>query len=141
MHTFVRVLRFLFGFVRIGLIVLAAGPRYVAAVIGARLANRRGVRVTEGDHVRALVDINARGMIYFNGPYSGGLTCTISRGSVLRVYHVHDLGFLCTPEGDLERTLVPVADRSDSKYSGVAFSFGLGDIGRRFELVSTRRSA
>jgi hypothetical protein len=134
-HLILRVFRFLFGFVRIGVILLYSSLRYVPAVVGASLANRRGVRVHDGDRVRATVDIKARGLVYFNGPFSGGFVCTIPCGSVLRVYHVHDLGFLCTPEGDLEAALVPASDRSNSKYAGAAFAFGLGDVGRRLELV------
>ena len=86
--------------------------------------------------VRALADVKTTGMTYFNGPFSGGFDCVIPRGSVMRVYDVTELGFLCTPEGELESALVPVGERSNPKYSSAAFTFNLGEIGRRFELVS-----
>ena len=100
------------------------------------LAKRRGVRVAKDDRVRALVDVETLGMAYHSGPFSSGFACRIPRGSVMRVYSTTDLGFSCTPEGELEIQLVPASDRNNPKYSAAAFTFGLGDIGRTFEVLS-----
>ena len=109
----------------------------IADLIRSWRARRNGVRVHRGDHLRALVDIRTIGMVYFRAPFSSGFRCTIPKGSVLNVYHepdANDLGFNCTlVDADLEVLLVPATDRTSDKYTGHAFAFGLGDIGRRLE--------
>ena len=100
-------------------------------LIRSELAKRRGVRVKEGDHVRALEDLDEIGLVYFKAPFSTGFRCTIPKGSVPRVYGVTRLGFVCTPEGKLEAAIVPEHDRRDDRYAGAAFSFTLADLGRR----------
>jgi hypothetical protein len=131
-----RLIKYAFGYLRIAWILLHAKLSWIPAVIGASLAKRRGVRVRNEDRVRALVDVKTTGIVYYNGPFSTGFRCVIPRGSVLKVYSVGDLAFLCTPEGEVEAALVPASDRAHSKYAGAAFSINIGDIGRRFEVVS-----
>jgi hypothetical protein len=112
---------------------------WVADLVRSIAARRRGVRVRKGDRIRARVDIQTLGLIYFHAPYTSGHRCRIPQGSVLRIYDASGrLGFLCTPDDSvLEEAIVPAADRLSEKYAGIAFSFGIGDIGRRFDVLDS----
>ncbi len=101
------------------------------------LAYRRGVRVRKGDRVRALVDIEIAGLIYFRAPFTSGLRCRIPRGAVLRVYaEPAGWSFSCTVDDPaLESAIVPGPDLMHDKYAGLAIQFGLGEIGRRLQVL------
>ena len=87
----------------------------------------------------ARLDIEARGLTYYHAPATTGFRCCIPCGAVLVVYAEpsrHSLGFVCTlADPELEARLVP--DRFNPKYAGSAFSFGLGDIGRKLEILTS----
>ena len=93
----------------------------------------------KGDRVRAIADIEARGLIYYRAPFTTGFTCRIPRGAVLRVYDEPTRwGFVCTAnDPELESAIVPTSDRLHDAYAGHALTFGLGEIGRRLELIVT----
>ena len=101
------------------------------------LAYRRGVRVRKGDRMRALVDIEIGGLIYYRAPFTTGFRCCIPRGGVLRVYsEPAGWSFTCTVDDRaLEAAIVPRSDLMHDKYAGVAIQFGLGEIGRRLEVL------
>jgi hypothetical protein len=101
------------------------------------LAYRRGVRVRKGDRVRALVDIEIGGLIYFRAPFTTSFRCRIPRGGVLRVYAApNGWSFACTADDpSLEAAIVPTSDRRHPAYAGHALQFGLGEIGRRLEVL------
>jgi hypothetical protein len=122
------------------LVLQAAG--WIPDLARSWLACRRGVRVQKGDQLRTLVDIPTIGLVYFRAPFSSGFRCTIPKGAVLEVYHTSGpraLGFACTlVDKELESQLVPASDLAHEKYAGHAFQFGLGEVGRRLEIIDSR---
>jgi hypothetical protein len=110
---------------------------WIIDVVRDVMAYGRGTRVRKGDRVRALVDIEIGGLIYYRAPFTTSFRGRIPRGGVLPVYDAPDgWAFLCTIDDPvLEAAVVPESDRLHHAYAGCAISFGLGEIGRRLEVL------
>lgn len=101
------------------------------------IAHWRGVRIAKGARLRLRADVRTTGLVYFNGPFSSGFHCEIPQGAELVVYSASGLAFQCTlADPALEERLIPKDLRLDPKYAGTAFTFGLGDLGSRLEVLA-----
>jgi len=90
--------------------------------------------VYQGDLFSVVKDIKVRGLIIWGAPYGGGFDCILPAGTILVAENDAVLwaeGFAVVPinYNELEKQLVPEADRTAKKYGGYCFSFLKSDIG------------
>jgi hypothetical protein len=91
----------------------------------------------ENSRVRALADIETRGIVYYLAPSSEGLRIRIPRDSILVVYAEPTwLAFSCRFEDDaVERRVLPQQIFRNPGYGGLALVFFRWEIGRRLEII------
>ena len=94
-----------------------------------------GPLVHQGDRFSVAKDINVGGLTIWGMPYTGSFECKLTAGTILvakRDATPWKDGFSVVPENykELEKQLVPEADRSAKKYGGYYFVFLKSDIGK-----------
>ena len=96
--------------------------------------------IRKGDRFVTLTEMPATGLTHWRAPFTGGFECRIPEGTVLVAMHdsaTVSTGFGVRPENyeELEKKLVPEADRTADKYGGYSFVISYREIGKRVKPI------